>query len=40
MKPSRILMRLLFWLSLLGGIFALVADRLADKVVLLMCYGL
>jgi hypothetical protein len=39
MKLSRILMRMLLWLSLLGGIFALLADDMASWVTKLMCYG-
>jgi len=39
MKPSRVLMRFLVWLSGFGAL-AILADKLADYVILLMCYGL
>jgi len=39
MKLSRILMRFLLWLSGFGAL-AILADKLADSVIKLMCYGL
>lgn len=40
MKLSRILMKLLLVISALGGAFALFADKVADLVMRLACYGL
>ena len=39
MKLSSILMRILLWLSGFG-VLAILADKLADYVTLMMCYGL